>query len=265
MWQADEVEPPVEQETKTTPKKRGAADQGDDTEKPKKKRTPTKAKKDADSTEGDSPTEVKKKRVTRTKNGKTDTSEETEPTSTKKRVPAKGKTNASEVVEGGVKVEDDDAANGGTPNGNAANGTTPKGRAKKSTTELMTNENGSPKTAPRKRAAPKNSVATPRGIPSSWESASEADKLLVRMKDEGKDWVSIRAAWKAATGEDTAQSTLPNRYNRIKTNMMRLKDGDVCLILPTLSTSLHLSPLFSSFSSSSSTSSIHPSHPQLTH
>ena len=36
------------------------------------------------------------------------------------------------------------------------------------------------------------------------------------MKEAGKPWPEIREMWKAETGQETAGSTLPNRYSRIK-------------------------------------------------
>jgi len=47
-------------------------------------------------------------------------------------------------------------------------------------------------------------MAAPRGIPTSWETADDADKMLVMMKEQGEDWAAIREAWKDATGQDTA-------------------------------------------------------------
>lgn len=52
------------------------------------------------------------------------------------------------------------------------------------------------------------------------------------MKDEERDWRSIRGMWKDKTGQDTAPSTLPNRYKRLKDNMVRSKEGEVCLYCP---------------------------------
>ncbi len=49
------------------------------------------------------------------------------------------------------------------------------------------------------------------------------------MKDEGRDWRSIRQMSKDKTGQDTTPSTLPNRYNRLKDNMVRSKEGEVGL------------------------------------
>ena len=97
---------------------------------------------------------------------------------------------------------------------------------------------------PRQRTAPQ-ALAAGRRIPDSWEAADDADRMLVTMKEAGNDWTSIRDAWKEKTGSEAAAryslipsqvdivakiefSTLPNRYNRLKANMMRLKDGEVC-------------------------------------
>lgn len=57
---------------------------------------------------------------------------------------------------------------------------------------------------PRQRAAPAKAMAAPRGIPTSWDTADEADRMLVIMKEKGEDWAAIREAWKDATGQDTA-------------------------------------------------------------
>lgn len=62
---------------------------------------------------------------------------------------------------------------------------------------------------PRKRKASAAAVAPGRAIPANFEAANEADKLLVKMKDEGSGWLEIRAAWKELTGESPGASTLP--------------------------------------------------------
>lgn len=87
-----------------------------------------------------------------------------------------------------------------------------------------TTKNGTP----RKRAAAGKEKAVARGLPTSIEEASEADKMLIHMKDvENKSWSDIRSFWMAMTGQETASSTLPNRYNRLKAVFMVLKEGDV--------------------------------------
>lgn len=68
-------------------------------------------------------------------------------------------------------------------------------------------------------------------IPSCWEEASAADRMLVTMRAQGAGWDKIRALWKDITGQDTAKSTLPVRHIRVKANLMRLEDGDVSVFL----------------------------------
>lgn len=82
---------------------------------------------------------------------------------------------------------------------------------------------------PRKRAAPKNPISA-RNISRSWKTATAADKMLMKMKEKGCDWLEIRKKWQELTGEWPATSTLPNRYQRIKNNLTRLKSGDVCMV-----------------------------------
>lgn len=66
-------------------------------------------------------------------------------------------------------------------------------------------------------------------IPTCWEEAGAADRMLVTMKGDGADWGTIRELWKDITGQDTANSTLPTRYIRVKASLMRLEEGDVSL------------------------------------
>ena len=79
---------------------------------------------------------------------------------------------------------------------------------------------------PRQRAPPKTQVSA-RDISRSWKTANPADKMLMKMKLRGCGWKEIRKAWEELTGEQPAPSTLPNRYNRIKDNLTRLRSGDV--------------------------------------
>ncbi|MCJ1467130.1 hypothetical protein MMC07_005752 [Pseudocyphellaria aurata] len=78
----------------------------------------------------------------------------------------------------------------------------------------------------RQRQAPMFAIAPAREIPSSYEEADEADRLLLDMRDSGVPWKIIRAAWTEKTRQPTGGSTLPNRYKRIKNQMMRLEEGD---------------------------------------
>lgn len=91
-----------------------------------------------------------------------------------------------------------------------------------------------PRVQARQRRAPENPVAPPRDIPASWDEADEADRMLVTRKENGDNWKTIYAAWEAMTGLTYSGSTLPNRYKRIKMQMMHLEEGDVC-VFPFLS------------------------------
>jgi len=66
-------------------------------------------------------------------------------------------------------------------------------------------------------------------IPSFWHEMSEADKLLVTMREEGKSWNEIDVALKEKHGKTGSITEWLNRYGRISINMahMRLKKGDV--------------------------------------
>lgn len=79
----------------------------------------------------------------------------------------------------------------------------------------------------RKRSSPKVTPVTGRAISTSWDDANPEDKMLVQMRDRGETWGTIREAWKGVTGQDTARSTLPNRYQRLKCNMMEFDEADV--------------------------------------
>ena len=53
---------------------------------------------------------------------------------------------------------------------------------------------------PRQRQAPKGAPADPRPVPTSWDDADDADKMLMTMKQVGKTWEEIREAWEEKTG-----------------------------------------------------------------
>ena len=95
-----------------------------------------------------------------------------------------------------VKVENQANANDGTAESTDKSASSAKGNGE---IEGMTVHN-----TPRKRQAPKKEIIAPRGIPSSWDEADDADRMLVAMKEKGEGWSDIRAAWKEATGQDTA-------------------------------------------------------------
>ncbi|KAK5008310.1 hypothetical protein LTR28_004156 [Elasticomyces elasticus] len=68
-------------------------------------------------------------------------------------------------------------------------------------------------------------------IPRTIDECDEADRTLIAMKDSGKPWADIRAAWELITGEKTGASTLPNRYLRLKANLAVVKEEDSLRLL----------------------------------
>ena len=56
-----------------------------------------------------------------------------------------------------------------------------------------------------KHVGNKVETASPRGIPKCWDEAEPADRMLVKLKDQGKPWGEIREMWKTMTGEDTGK------------------------------------------------------------
>ena len=186
-----------------TPKKRGAtASANDESAQPTKKRSPTKKATAASNVEVNTNGEVtepvtpapkkraspKKKTVAKPdaeteddeKNGETEGPEPVTPKKSK-RAPAKGKS---------TKANDESAD------------TTDKSISPtKGNGEI---EGTTVKDTPRKRQAPKKELAAPRGIPSSWDNADHADRMMVMMKEKGESWTEIRAAWKEVTGQETA-------------------------------------------------------------
>ncbi|KAK2745675.1 hypothetical protein FQN57_003571 [Myotisia sp. PD_48] len=79
---------------------------------------------------------------------------------------------------------------------------------------------------PKKKAAAKEGKGR-KTLPTSYDKASEADKMLLRMKDEqDRPWAEIRKAWEEKTGEPVGVSTLPCRYLRLKANFTVFTDEE---------------------------------------
>lgn len=62
----------------------------------------------------------------------------------------------------------------------------------------------------------KGKGAAARAIPRTFDECEEPDRMLISWRDDKKEWMAIKNEWKRLTGEGTAQSTLPNRYARLK-------------------------------------------------
>lgn len=69
-------------------------------------------------------------------------------------------------------------------------------------------------------------AAGARAIARSYDECSEADKMLLDLRDAGEGWAKIRHEWEKLTGEKIGSSTLPNRYGRLKSNFTVIKEED---------------------------------------
>ena len=50
--------------------------------------------------------------------------------------------------------------------------------------------------------------------------------MLIDKRDANVGWAEVRAEWGRLTGESSGTSTLPNRYNRLKTSFAVVKEED---------------------------------------
>ena len=101
------------------------------------------------------------------------------------------------------------------------------GSASTAATSIVSPTSRLAKSKQNKRSALAGSIVKGRGIPTSLAEASEADRAMLRMREENKTWIEINSMWEAMTGEKPGKSTLPNRFARLKANLMSLEKGDV--------------------------------------
>lgn len=228
--------------TGATPKKRAAANKHE-CEQPAKKRSPPKGKNSVVAKQAQGPTNStiangntggtetappkKKRGLTKATAFNVDEVEEVERVASTKRATSgkKGKHVQAQVT----GTEGDSAATSSSTQITSTN-------VAANTTAVTTRKKNKPRprVRPRQRTAPENPVAPSRDIPASWDEADAADRMLVTRKENGDSWKVIYKAWEAMTGLGYAVSTLPNRYKRIKVQLMHLKEGDVC-VFPFLS------------------------------
>ncbi|KAF7595270.1 hypothetical protein BBP40_006770 [Aspergillus hancockii] len=103
---------------------------------------------------------------------------------------------------------------------------TPTKRRRKSTT------NGDASPSPTKKPKASPAAGQSRGkslgaIPTSFESAGLADKMILRMRDEeGRNWGDITKAWSLLTGNTVGNSTLRMRYTTMKANFVEIGEAD---------------------------------------
>ncbi|ODM14563.1 hypothetical protein SI65_10049 [Aspergillus cristatus] len=121
-----------------------------------------------------------------------------------------------------------------SPNPNHTPTTTPRKRTRNKTTtkdsadEPESQHDDGDHESPSKKAKTKSPTKRTGGlgsIPTTYEEASEEDKLLIRLKDENKPWAEITKALEDITGV-TLGAGLRARYARIKANLVGFEEGD---------------------------------------
>ncbi|KAL8643664.1 MAG: hypothetical protein Q9226_008204 [Calogaya cf. arnoldii] len=211
---------------KSSPKKRGASNTGEDNTSPKKKRAPAKSKTTAKASDGASETisTDKKKPSTPGRPAKFGDAKDSENAATESNGSGTDRPSTPEAQD--VQEPKTPKTPGSPIDDNVveANNTTPRpARAKSHPAKPKVTAKHSPVKGKRAGA---EKVAEKVVLPTKWSEASTADKTLVSMKEAGKPWSEIRVKWFEMTGQDTASSTLPNRYKRLQTIMMELQDGE---------------------------------------
>ncbi|CAO1600234.1 hypothetical protein XANCAGTX0491_003934 [Xanthoria calcicola] len=215
---------------KTSPKKRAAANTGEEDSSPKKKRAPAKSRVTPKASNG--ATEIasndKKKRSTPAKGANSDkvakTSDNEAVESHNSGTERPSTPEAQTIKEAKTPKTPKTPGSPDSDNIVEANDTTPKSvRAKTHPAKPK----AAPKQSPVKgKRAGAEKVAEKVVLPTKWSEATLADRTLVSMKQAGHPWSAIRVKWYEMTGQDTASSTLPNRYKRLQSIMMELEEGD---------------------------------------
>ena len=74
----------------------------------------------------------------------------------------------------------------------------------------------------------KNEAGPPTDRPGAWDQVSEADKMLVNMKENVKtSWSRIEKSWERLTGERPAKGMLQDRYQHLKKIKAQANGADV--------------------------------------
>ena len=82
------------------------------------------------------------------------------------------------------------------------------------------------------RATPLNSRNKGLAVPKSFDDATESDRVMFKMRNEGKSWDEIRDRWIQMTGERPGRSTLSVRYCKLKANLSKTGGADVSNTTP---------------------------------
>lgn len=100
---------------------------------------------------------------------------------------------------------------------------TPPSRKKKT----RTNKSSASKSKSKARIASAKNRKQNFPVASALSEASEADKMMFRMKGEGKSWKEITAEWTRMTGRKPGFSTLSVRFGKLQEKFARMGDMDV--------------------------------------
>ncbi|OAF63100.2 hypothetical protein VC83_00472 [Pseudogymnoascus destructans] len=76
-------------------------------------------------------------------------------------------------------------------------------------------------------STPKSGNGKGTAIATSKDQLTDEDKMMIQWRKDGKGWPEIRKKWGEMTGKPPGNSTLPNRYKRLLTNIIDWKDGDL--------------------------------------
>ncbi|KAK6004513.1 hypothetical protein QM012_008375 [Aureobasidium pullulans] len=97
--------------------------------------------------------------------------------------------------------------------------------AKKSTKKTIDNDL-STMGHQRVRKAPKDGIAQVKPIPHSFDECDIADQTLITMREAGHTWAECKARYAELDGVVHGNSTIPNRYERLKTAFINMHEED---------------------------------------
>lgn len=94
------------------------------------------------------------------------------------------------------------------------------------------NDNGNESPSKKTKRSPTKKTGAMGPIPATYEEASAADKMMIRMREvDGKSWVEIRKTLEDLMQAKIGASSLQIRYTRMKANFVVFEQDDVCIFL----------------------------------
>ncbi|KAI4732232.1 hypothetical protein E4T50_17182 [Aureobasidium sp. EXF-12298] len=108
-----------------------------------------------------------------------------------------------------------------TPSKKSKTGTAAKKSTKKTTADDLSTMGHQ-----RVRKAPKDGIAQVKPIPHSFDECDIADQTLITMRDAGHTWNECKARYAELEGVTHGNSTIPNRYERLKTAFINMREED---------------------------------------